>query len=90
MILTSKLKRASIKIRWIVSVVNILISVGSVLAQQRPPKQISLHTAIDTVVASTSISAPLMPTRQDQVEAAPSEPEVFMPLAAYKISSAFG
>ncbi|WP_346066756.1 M23 family metallopeptidase [Sphingobacterium siyangense] len=31
-----------------------------------------------------------MPTSQDQAEASPLEPEVFMPLAGYKISSAFG
>jgi hypothetical protein len=90
MILISKLKRTSMNVRWIVSVVIILISIGSVLAQQRPLKQISLYAAIDTVAASASISAPLMPTNKDEVEAAPLEPEVFMPLAGYKISSAFG
>lgn len=78
------------KIRRIVPVVIILISIGSVLAQQRPLKQISLYAAIDNSLTSASISAPLMPARKDQAEAAPLESQVFMPLAGYKISSAFG
>jgi len=90
MIFISKLKRASMKIRRIVPVVIILISVANVLAQQRPPKQISLYTTIDTVLTSANISAPLMPARQAKVEAPPLQSEVFMPLAGYKISSAFG
>ena len=78
------------KIRQIIRAVIILLSVSSVLAQQRPIKQISLYPANDTVAASASISVPLMTAGQDQANTVPLETQVFMPLASYKMSSAFG
>ena len=78
------------KIRQIIRAVIILLSVSSVLAQQRPIKQISLYPANDTVAESASISVPLMAAGQDQANTVPLETQVFMPLASYKMSSAFG
>lgn len=78
------------KIRQIIRAVIILLSIGTINAQQRPIKQISLYPANHPVPGSTSISVPLIADAEDQANTVPLDPQVFMPLAGYKISSAFG